>query len=325
MYAVYDKWPEIAQESFESDQDSVNFDGINHIVFAGMGGSGAIGDIFSGIFSKTNIHVDVVKGYRLPSTVNCDTLVITTSVSGNTDETLFVLDTAKKINCRIVSFSSGGKMELYSKQNVITHYKIHELHSPRASFSAFLYSMINILEPLLPLNKNDVKESIYKLEQMQKKISSNNINDKNPALGLAEWLPDIPVICYPFGLKSAAIRFKNSLQENAKMHAMIEDVIETCHNGIVSWSKSSIIKPILIRGIDDSLKTKQRYEIIKEYFLENDIDFKEIHSVSGNILTKIISLVYLLDYASIYKAIILGIDPSPVPSIEYIKTKLKKG
>jgi len=324
MYKVYDKWPQIAKESFESEQKCEDFENVNHIVFAGMGGSGAIGDIFSGIFSKTNIHVDVVKGYRLPSTVDCDTLVITISVSGNTDETLFVLDAAKKINCRILSFSSGGKMESYSKQNAITHYKIHEFHSPRASFSAFLYSMIKILEPLLPLNKNDVRESIFKLEQMQKIIASNNINDKNPALVLAEWLPDISVICYPFGLKSTAIRFKNSLQENAKMHAMIEDIIESCHNGIVCWSKSSIIKPILIRGIDDSLKTKQRYEIIKEFFSENEIDFKEIFSTEGNILSKLICLIYLLDYSSIYKAVILGIDPSPVSPIEYIKTKLNK-
>ncbi|MCH6586118.1 MAG: glucose-6-phosphate isomerase, partial [Thaumarchaeota archaeon] len=77
MYKVYDRWPEIARESFESDQDSVNFDGINHIVFAGMGGSGAIGDMFASILSKTKIHVNVVKGYLLPKTVDSNTLVVT--------------------------------------------------------------------------------------------------------------------------------------------------------------------------------------------------------------------------------------------------------
>ena len=64
------------------------FDNIDHIVFAGMGGSGAIGDIFLSILSKTNIHVNIVKGYRLPATVNSNTLVITISVSGNTMETI---------------------------------------------------------------------------------------------------------------------------------------------------------------------------------------------------------------------------------------------
>ena len=82
---------------------------------------------------------------------------------------------------------------------------------------------------------------------------------------LAEWLDDTPVIYYPFGLYAAAVRFKNSLQENAKKHAMIEDVIEACHNGIVAWEKDSNLKPILIRGSDDYIKTKERWNIIKEY------------------------------------------------------------
>jgi len=61
MYKIYDKWPEIAKESFESKQNSVNFEGVNHIVFAGMGGSGAIGDMFASIFSKTIIHVSTLQ------------------------------------------------------------------------------------------------------------------------------------------------------------------------------------------------------------------------------------------------------------------------
>ena len=65
MYKIYDEWPNIARKSFESNQKSVNFDDIDHIVFAGMGGSGAIGDIFLSILSKANIHVNVVKGYLI--------------------------------------------------------------------------------------------------------------------------------------------------------------------------------------------------------------------------------------------------------------------
>src|SRR5207245_5238414 len=88
-----------------------------HIVFAGMGGSGSIGDIFSSILSKANIHVSIVKGFTLPKTVDSNTLVVTTSVSGNTAESLFVLDSAKKIDCKIVAFSSVGKMQDYCAIN----------------------------------------------------------------------------------------------------------------------------------------------------------------------------------------------------------------
>ena len=116
MYKVYDRWPQIARESFESNQDSIDFNEVKHIVFAGMGGSGALGDLFSSILSKSNIHVSVVKGYLLPKTVTENSLVIVTSISGNTIETLTVLNEAKKRNCKIVAFSSGGKMEEYCKK-----------------------------------------------------------------------------------------------------------------------------------------------------------------------------------------------------------------
>ena len=96
MHKIYDKWPEIAEKSFQLDLQPVDFSNVNHIVFAGMGGSGAIGDIFSAILSKAKVHVCVVKGYTLPKTVDSDTLVVTTSISGNTEETLAVLGSAKK-------------------------------------------------------------------------------------------------------------------------------------------------------------------------------------------------------------------------------------
>ena len=322
MYKVYDKWPEIARESFESNHEPVDYHDIDHIVFAGMGGSGAIGDLFSSILSKSDIHVSLVKGYLLPKTVDKNTLVVATSVSGNTSETLTVLDSAKKLDCSLIAFSSGGKMEELCKNNQITFRKIPLFHSPRASFVNFTYSILKILNSILPIGKNDIMESLNELDIMRNQIFSHNLSDSNPAINLASWITDIPLIYYPHGLQSVATRFKSSLQENAKMHTIMEDVIETCHNGIVSWERPSVVQPILLQGKDDYIKTKERFDIIKEFFIEKNIEFKEIHSVSGNILTKTISLMYMLDYTSIYRAILSKIDPSPVKSIEYIKKKI---
>ena len=130
------------------------------------------------------------------------------------------------------------------------------------------------------------------------------------------------MIYYPFGLQSVAIRFKNVLQENAKIHATAEDVIEACHNGIVSWERKSQVRPFLIQGKDDHSKTKERWNIIKEYFHKNKINYNEITSVEGSILSKLINLIYILDYCSIYKAILTETDPTPVKSINFIKNKL---
>ena len=322
MYKVYDRWPEIARIAFESEQEPVDFHDIDHIVFAGMGGSGSIGDLFSSILSKSDIHVSVVKGYLLPKTVDKNTLVVTTSVSGNTSETLTVLNSAKKIDCSLIVFSSGGKMEELCKNNQTTFKKIPLIHSPRASLVSFTYSILKTLNSVLPIGKNDIMESLNELDIMKKQIFSQNLSDSNPAINLANWISDIPIIYYPHGLESAATRFKSSLQENAKTHAIVEDVIEACHNGIVSWEKPSVVQPILLRGKDDYIKTKERFDIIKEFFMKMDIDFKEIHSVSGNILTKTMSFIYMLDYVSIYSAILSKTDPSPVSSIDYIKSRI---
>ena len=322
MYKVYDIWPHIAKEAYQSEQDLVDFRHVDHVVFAGMGGSGALADIFSSILSKTNIHVTVVKGYHLPKTVDSNTLIVTSSISGNTVETLTVLDSAFKSKFNIIAFSSGGTMEQYCIRNRIEHKKIHQVHSPRASFTRFLYVMLKVLSSVIPVKKQDVFDSIKKLENLEKRISSANLNEKNPSLDLAEWIGDIPIIYYPYGLAAAAIRFKNSLQENAKIHAMAEDVLEASHNGVVSWEKKSIVQPIMVEGADDYIKTKERWNILKEYFKENDINYREIFSVEGSILSKLINLIYLLDYCTIYRAVLSGIDPSPIRSIDFIKKRL---
>ena len=323
MYEAYEKWPEISQENyFSRDLQKIQFKNIDHIVFAGVGGSGTVGDVVSSILSKNDIHVNVVKGYLLPKTVYSNTLIFTTSVSGNSKEALTVLQNAKKSKGKFVAFSSGGKMKKYSIKNKIPYYEIPEIHSPRASFISYLYSTLNVLEDVIPVKKQNVKESISMLMKTRKKISSTNLTNSNPALSLAKWISGFPIIYYPWGLHSAAIRFKNSLQENAKIHVFSEDIIESSHNGIVAWEKRSKIKPILIVGRDDYIKTKERWKVVKKFFELNKIQYNEVRSTNGNILTKLVNLIYLLDYTSIYLAVLSKTDPTPVKPIEFIKSRI---
>ena len=283
MYKVYDEWSEIAKNTYEENWESLKYKNIDHIVFAGMGGSGSIGDIFSAILSQT-----------------------------------------KYLEFNLIAVSSGGKIERICKENKINYRKIKEYNSPRASLVSFIYSMLKILESIIPIKKEEVMESLESIKQLQSQISSNNLTDSNQALNLAKEISGIPLIYYPWGLQAVGIRFKNSLQENAKMHAIVEDVVEASHNGIVAWEKESQVFPILLQGDDDNIKTKQRWEVLKIYFDINKIEYKEIFSIKGNILSKLIHLIYLLDYTSIYKAVISKIDPTPVKSIDFIKSRLEE-
>jgi glucose/mannose-6-phosphate isomerase len=321
MFKVYDDWPEIAKNAYFKAKSSSR-ESVKHIIFTGMGGSGTLGDFFAAILSKTNLHVNVVKGYLLPKNVSSETLVVVTSVSGNTAETLSILKAAKKIGCRIITFSSGGKMEVFCNQNNVEFIKIEKYHSPRASFVNFLYSILRTLEPIFPIKKEEVENSIKQLEITKKNICSDNLRLDNQSLDLAMSLKKIPLIYYPWGFEAAAIRFKCSLQENAKIHAIVEDVVEASHNGITSWEIKSNVQPILLQGKNDYEKTKERWVIFEEYFNKNNIKFKKITSIEGDIISKIVNLIYILDYASIYLAIINKIDPTPVNSIDYIKKRL---
>jgi len=213
-------------------------------------------------------------------------------------------------------------MEDYCLENNIEYRKIPQLHSPRGSFTAFLYSILKILFPILPLKKENVYESLNILENLSEEINSKNLSEKNIAIKLAKEITQIPAIYYPWGLQAAAIRFKSSLAENAKTHAIIEDVIEACHNGVVSWEKSSNVQPILLQGDQDYFKTKERWKVLKLFFDENNIKYHEILSTKGHILSKLVHLIYFLDYVSIYHAVLAGIDPATIKSIDFIKTRV---
>ena len=321
MYKIYDEWPNIAKVSYETKFDPIDFKNLSHIVFAGMGGSGAINDIFSSI-GASKIQVSSIKGHILPRNVDSDTLVVATSVSGNTAETLTIFDSAKRSGSKIIAFSSGGQLQKYCNLHKIEYRNIPMIHSPRTSFASFLYSMLHVLEKVIPIRKEEILGSISQLQNLKKQISSSNLTETNPALELANWIRVIPLVYYPQGLYASAIRFKNSLQENAKSHVIVEEVGEACHNGIVSWETPSPIQPILMEGQDDHVQTKQRWKILKQYFEEKNIHYKEIFSVKGSLLSKLVNLNYLLDYSTIYYAILHGTDPSPIKSTDFVKSRL---
>ena len=322
MYREYDRWPEIARESFEKSFKKFDAKDVDHIVFAGMGGSGSIGDTISAILSKKDIHVSNIKGYLLPKTVDEKTLVITTSVSGNTTECIEILKNFRHTPAKFIGFSSGGLLEKYCKENQLFFQKIPLIHSPRASYANFLFSILNILEPILPIKQNDIRESINSLKKTREVIYSGNLTQQNQSLELAKFIENTVCIYYPAGLQAVATRYKNCLQENTKIHAMIEDVIESCHNGVVSWEKNSDVKLVSIQGKDDNIKTKERWHILKEFFEVQGVEYRIVNSLEGSILSKITNLVYVLDYSTIYAAILKNMNPSPVKSIDFIKKRL---
>ena len=318
MRDAYDRWPEAAEASYMNGTAESCGD-VRHVVFAGMGGSGALGDFVGALMSGLDIHVSVVKGYNLPKTADAHTLAVCSSVSGDTAETLTVLKKAASA-CRTLSFSSGGAMEKYCTSNGLPHRRVEAVHSPRASFVSFLYGMLAALGEITGVSRMDVAESIRVLRSTRRMITAKHAN---PAVELAKWLTGMPVVYYPWGFEAAATRFKNSLQENAKMHAITEDILEASHNGIVAWESDTGARPVMMQGPDDNPRTKERWRIFEEYFDSRAIPYRVVRAVDGHILSKLVNLVYTLDYTSMYLADIRGVDPTPVHSIDFVKERTR--
>ena len=124
MYQIYDSWHDLAKQSFENKLKKFEKKDIEHVVFAGMGGSGTVGDIISSVLSKTELHTTIVKGYRLPRDIDDNTLIVATSIMGNTDETLSIAKSSINSPAKFISFSSGGLLEKFSTNNNQEHYHI---------------------------------------------------------------------------------------------------------------------------------------------------------------------------------------------------------
>lgn len=319
MHRTYEDWPDVAADAYAQDVPSVDLEGINHIAFSGMGGSGIVGDIIAALLSQTAIKTTIIKGYNLPKTVDDSTLVVCCSASGDTAETMSVLRAATQT--RLLGVSSGGQLGRFCTANNIPFVRTRLVHSPRASLPCMLYPILKALDGLLPISKGQIASSIDEIARTKKTISADNAAD-NAAMNIANSIDAIPIIYYPHGLLCVATRFKNSLHENAKVHAMIEDVIEACHNNVVAWERTAGVMPVIIRGFGDHEKTMQRWDILKEFFVSKDIRYLEVTGSGQTILARILSLIYMLDYATIFLAARYGQDPSVIAPIDFIKSRL---
>ena len=198
MHYAYDTWPDLARDAYNSELQPIDFKNIDHVVFSGMGGSGAIGDLFSSMLSKTDIHTTVVKGYTLPKTVDKNTLVVCTSVSGNTDETLSILKKCTELNCKTIGFSSGNTLESICEKNNIEHRQIPITHSPRTSFPSYVFSILKTIRTIVPIREDEISSCLRNLENVKNEIYSKNLSNDNPSVNLANWISGIPVIYYPW-------------------------------------------------------------------------------------------------------------------------------
>ncbi len=326
LVGIYDDWPSFCNEAYDANISLELPSTINQIIFTGMGGSGASGELISQTFQDELPSMKVIKGYHLPKNLKRETLVIASSVSGNTQETISTMIDALKYDAKLIAISSGGLMQEFCRKNGMHHVRIKMLSCARASLPFLIFTKLRILRQLM--NGADLDHKVLSclsdLKRLSRKIGSSNPYKTNWAKQFASWLIGITPCCYcsPI-LKPVASRFKSSLSENAKVHAVIDDILEMAHNSIEAWvTEQWGFKPILLPSIVDDRDIDYRFRLVEEFLTAQSYDVYKIPKIGSSLLANMICLTYILDYSSIYLAMLRKIDPGRTPAIDFAKNKL---
>jgi len=330
-----EKLPVQIKESFEivNSNEFEKLFKINNIIINGMGGSAISGDIIKSLLiNKLNIPLFVNRSYHLPKWANKNTLVITQSYSGNTEETISAFKQAYQKKCKTISISSGGKLQEYSENRGINHIKIPSGYIPRSAITYFLFISLKILD-IIGLTTNVLKINIEELldvakdviEHNNKKIPKENNPSKKIAQTILSTLPQV----YGWNIYSPiAKRWSTQFNENSKLISKFDIVTESNHNDIVGWSEnyemSKKFSCIIFRDKSlESIYMSTRLDFMKKLYLDVAANFIEIHAKGNDQISKIVHLIYLGDFISCYLAILRNIDPTPVTIIDELKDIMK--
>ena len=301
---------------------------ISRLIICGMGGSAISGDIAKAAFEHL-LPIEIVKNYDLPY---CDenTLVITISYSGNTEETLSCLQQAMKAKTMIAAITSGGAMKQLI-QNRYNWIEVEKGFPPRAAIARLFFSLLLLLEEfrIIPSQAEIVKRTAALLIKKAASICLAVPAAENLAKLAANQIKGkIPVIySCDAALFSLACRWKCQINENAKYPAFCHTLPEMNHNEIEGWEEQLITKkllPILLGNLHEKPRLQKRKEILKNLFSANEIEYLEFFAEGGSLIEKIFSLVYLGDMISYYVAILQNTDPTTIDFIDHLKTSLER-
>jgi glucose/mannose-6-phosphate isomerase len=299
----------------------------NSITVTGLGGSAISGDLLQNFLqAELKIPYFVNRNYNLPSYINSESLLIASSYSGNTEETLEVLNKAIKTKCSIVCVTTGGKMLEIAKENNLPVVMLQKGFQPRYSLGLSFFSLLKIFQDIDIIQEQT--ETVQKITELVKEMGSLYSHEDNFAFTLAQKMIGFIPIIYSVNDVTNAVgnRFKCQLNENSKVHAFCNNYPELNHNEIVGWETvvNSYFNSIVINIEDISYhkQIKKRFIISSDLIREKSVDIIQLESKRESFKERIFDLIYLTDWISYFLAILRGKDPSEIDNILLLKKKL---
>lgn len=334
MISNVDNFAPMAKEAIGIlDKISINLHkkDFNKIVISGMGGSAISADIVNSVLAnQIDIPIFIIRNYDIPKFTDKNTLFIIISYSGNTEEALSVFKHAREINGKIITITSGGKIEKLLVANSHTIIKIPGGLPPRASLPYLLFPLFKIFDKLnIAEGVNEqIIESLKILEEKKTEYFFDSPFKKNAAKKLAYKLrKKIPIVLGSiYHTDSAVLRWKTQFNENSKTTAVYNVFPELNHNELVNLAylnkKKNVFSLIILRDRFENERIRLRIESTKEIIKESFPFIFEFYAEGSSHFARLLSLICLGDYTSVYLAVLKNIDPTPVVPIDLLKKEL---
>ena len=336
MLARIKELPRQCQQAWQAAEDfdlPADYSDIDKVVILGMGGSAIGGDLVRSLATlEAELPVFVQRDYDLPAFVDARTLVIASSYSGNTEETLSAFEQALKTDSKKLAITTGGRLKAMAEKANIPVFVITYKAQPRAALGFGFLPILCFLQKLgfLSDKSADVAEMVQVLRELSPKISEEIPLSDNPAKQLAQRLYGRLPVVYGAGiLAEVAHRWKTQINENSKVWAFYEVFPELNHNATVGFplprEVASKVRVIMLRAPSLHKRVQLRYKITGELLDQAEVEHEFVDSEGNSLLSQMMSLVMFGDYTSYYLAILYRVDPSPVKVIDYLKEQLAKG
>ncbi len=297
-----------------------------------MGGSALGGRIVHYLeFRNLRAPIEIVTNYHLPNYVNQDSLVILSSYSGNTEETIASAVSALDKKAKIIGIATGGKLAevLYGKTLYIIDPKNNPSGQPRMGLGYSIASILGILSKLRFVNTthDDIQNAINATEKFVKEYGVRVHTNENHAKKLAEKLSrKVPVLISSEHLIGSAHAFKNQLNENSKTFSMHFEISELNHHLMEGLKYPGNAKQLIHFLFLDSKnyynRILKRYPITQDVIKQNGFDYDVYKTTSKEKIEEVFEILVLGSYISFYMALLHGIDPSPIPWVDYFKKKM---
>ena len=296
---------------------------LSNVLISGLGGSGIGGTIAAEVVAlEALIPITTNNGYFIPGFVDDETLFLACSYSGNTEETVSAAELAHEKGAKIVVISSGGKLKEMATAHHWDFIEIPGGQPPRASFGLSFPEVLYALHAHGIISKTFEKE----LEAAIKLLDDNEEAIQKEALDVTEKLfGKIPVIYAADGFGGVATRFRQQVNENAKMLCWHHVIPEMNHNELVGWrTKDDDLAVVLFRNETDFKNIQARMDINKKTFAEYTDTTVEIWSKGTSDLQRALYLIHIGDWISFYLGEKKGVDITEVKVIDHLKGELAK-